>query len=433
MTRSFFTRCLGICLALGFAVAHHADRCGAESWTSLSGSRTIEAKLVGMWGDSVVLQLDGDRRVTVNLMDLKAESRIQAQKLGVELKSFRKTIVDEIKSVAEEAAAPAPNPLPKPDPAPVYRPFKPGGTAVDQMEWMVSQFEAGHVIAAFDWLPNRYQNDLDQVVKLAATKIDSTAWHATISSIHHIGELIVTRQRWVFSHPRITAMGPDASQDVSDVVLPFAGLIRVGLDPKELQLNKVQSMPLRAWLMQRSQAMAPYMLVMNEMAGGTGSMTYEIKSEKDGVATVEISSGEGKSSVDFVLVDDHWITKDLADKWDDLVTEWKSNLSEIPDGSLMSGDMFALLPDMLSPMLSPMENAQDAQEFHAAMEPIFNLATPAVQTLASMDPRNQNRRGGMMDYGSGMEDYDMQMEMEMEMEEGYMEDEDMNIDMDSEF
>ncbi len=43
---------------------------------------SVDAKMVGMWGDSVILQLSNGRRVTVKLDDLRSESRIQARELA---------------------------------------------------------------------------------------------------------------------------------------------------------------------------------------------------------------------------------------------------------------------------------------------------------------------------------------------------------------
>ena len=83
----------------------------AEKWTSLSGNRTVEATMVGMWDNQVVLVLTGGRKINVPMDSLIAESRIQAGQLAARLQQQREALTSEIKKVAEEAAAPAPNPL----------------------------------------------------------------------------------------------------------------------------------------------------------------------------------------------------------------------------------------------------------------------------------------------------------------------------------
>ena len=67
----------------------------AELWTDLQGTRTVEARMVGLWGDSVILELAGGKRVAVKLEDLRSESRIQAQKLALQLKASRADRVSE--------------------------------------------------------------------------------------------------------------------------------------------------------------------------------------------------------------------------------------------------------------------------------------------------------------------------------------------------
>ena len=92
----------------------------AETWTDLRGTHSVEAEMVGMWADNVVLKMSDGRRVTVKLGDLRSESRIQAAALSKAISESRTGRVKELQGQAAAAAAPAPNPLPKPAPAAAY-------------------------------------------------------------------------------------------------------------------------------------------------------------------------------------------------------------------------------------------------------------------------------------------------------------------------
>jgi hypothetical protein len=419
-----------------FAAALLTPRPGvAESWTSLDGSSTVEAKMIGLWNDSVVLQLVDGRRVTVSLANLKAESRIQAKNLAKVKDDHLVSIVKELRSQADAASAPAPNPIPKPPAPPAYVQPKAGATVVEQLILVDEQSRDGHILAAFDALPPSYQNDISELVKQAAAKIDAASWQSLIGSIHSIGEVIVTKQRWVFSHPRLQAMPVETSDQLEDITLLVAGLIRDGLDPQAMDITQLQTMPLRAWLAERDRAMAPYIAALNDLAGGLNRQTFELASEKDGTATVTVTMGDVSSQVAYTNVEGFWVPKSLADGWAQMITDARTKLQETPDGSLLADPMTAMIPTMIQPVVGPLAAANDEQGFHAAMETMLAQMAPAVTSVANLAGMDLNRgrsgrRGGGGD-GMGSEYMEMEMEMQMDMED-MQEDMDMDMEMEME-
>ena len=190
-------------LLVASVTATLAGPANAERWTSLSGSHTVNADFVGLWGNQVVLELPGQRRVAVELDNLIAESRIQARRLAEQNQQRRSETKEQILAEAEEAAAPAPTPLPQPPEAPAYSKLTPGGGVLDQLDWVEQQKRNGHaLLAVFDSLPPSYQSDVERLVQTAAQQKDLQGLRQTLTSLQSVGELIVTRQRWFFSHPR---------------------------------------------------------------------------------------------------------------------------------------------------------------------------------------------------------------------------------------
>ncbi len=417
---------------VALAAALLTPRAGvAESWTSLDGSSTVEAKMIGLWNDSVVLQLADGRRITVSLANLKAESRIQAKNLAKVKDDHLVSIVKELRSQANAASAPAPNPIPKPPAPPAYVQPKAGAKVVEQLILVDEQSRAGHIIAAFDALPPSYQQDISDLAKQAAAKINAASWQALVGSIHSIGDLIVTKQRWVFSHPRLESLPVETAEPMQDITLLVAGLIRDGFDPKTLDVTQLQTMPLRAWLAERDRTMAPYLAALNDFAGGLNRPTFELASEKDGVATVKVTMGDVSSQAAYTNVEGFWVPKSLADNWAQMITDARTKLQETPDGSLLSDPMTAMIPTMIQPVIGPLAAAQDEQSFHAAMETMLAQMAPAVTSVANLAGMDLNRgRGGRRPGGSGMDSDYMEMEMEMQMDmEDMQEDMDMEMEM----
>ena len=364
----------------------------AESWTSLNGSRTIQAKMVGLWGDSVVLEMEDGRRVTVGLSNLIAESRIQAKTLAAAQAKTRATIANEFKARAEEAAAPAPNPIPKPAAAPPYVQPQPDAAVIEQLNLVDQQSRAGHIVAAFDALPPSYRKDLSEIAKIGAAKINADAWESLIAAIHSVGDGLVPRQRWLFSHPRFKSIDEVSLESIQDVTLLVAGLIRDGLDPQALSLETLQTVPLRDWIMQRDQAMAPYLAAIGQYTGGMNQQTFELVSEQDGVANVKVTAGELSATIPYSKVEGFWVPKDWADHWTEWMTQTREKLQETPEGSLLTDPMIVMIPGTIEPIVGPLKAATDRQGFHSAMENMFTMAAP-IASLAGLDMSGKRRRG----------------------------------------
>ncbi|WP_182870806.1 hypothetical protein [Stieleria mannarensis] len=389
----------------------------AERWTSLDGSRTVEADFIGLWGNNVVLELPGSRRVSVSVDDLIADSRIQARRLDEEQRRKRAELRQQILAEAKEAAAPAPTPLPAPPTPPPYQRLSSTGGLLAQLEWMDQQNKNGHgLIAAFDLLPLNYQNDLERLTRMSVAKLDMPGMRQTLTSVHSIGDLIITRQRWVFSHPRLQGIDADSRDRLKSLLLSIGGLLRDGIDPDQLRLEELSTKSLRTWLLELDGRLAPHIASMYEQMEmlGIEPLSYEVKDEKDGKATVEISYGDVKQSMNFITVDGIWMPADSdVEKWAEAMKTWEDTLAGTADGSLLGGGLAEMVPLMLDPILQPALAAQSAREFHSAMDGWFAMTAPLVTQMQRFGVGN---RRGMNSYGDGYDDYDMEMEMDMQME-----------------
>ena len=398
----------------------------AESWTDLSGTRTVEGEMIGLWNENLVLRLADGRRISVQLQNLNATSRIQAQNMHRERSDYRSQMVKELQGQAAEAAAPAPNPLPEPQPTSSYLPPSNGVRCVAHLQWLFDQVSAGHLRALYDALPGSYQADLEGLAKAYVAKADMDAWNGSIGALHKVGDLIVTRQRWLFSHPRIEALSSATRDRTEDITLQLGGLLRAGLDPQEFNPSKIQSMPLKNFIAQRSDAMAPYLAdLLTQVSPSMGRVAIEEVSEKDGVTSVKITLGEMTINQSFTQVEGMWIESSRAAKWAEDMAAAKQFVADTPVGTAFSGEgILALLPAGLNALLSPLEQAQNRQDFHASASPFLAIVGPQVSQLAQLAGSTSQRGRG----GYGDEYMDMEMEGYEEMEE--MEDyEDMEMEM----
>ena len=363
----------------------------AETWTSLRGTQSVEADMVGLWGNQIVLALRDGRRVSISLDDLRAESRIQAQRLSDSQNATRSARINELRAQADSAASPpAPETLPMPSPAEPYVQPDPASGSAKSFRAIDEQLRSGHAIAIFDCLPPSYQQDLEELTKLAAAKTNESTWRSLVASFHKLGKVIVERQGWFFSHPRLDVSRsgkPGKTERMNETILSLAGILRAGADPERFELSKLQSTPLREWLLERDAAIAPYLAEVFQRSSAAAP-TITSKKEKGKTVAIKIATERGDKgpvtmTVSIKKVDDVWVPESIVDAWSTVVPETKKELEAVEDGSLMSDATSAVLLSSLESLISPLEQAESQDDFHAAMQPLLDVAVPMLESFQS--------------------------------------------------
>ncbi len=400
----------------------------AELWTDLRGTRTVEARMIGLWGDSVILELTGGKRVAVKMEDLRSESRIQAQKLARQLEMSRADRVAELQGNAAAASAAAPQPLPTPSPAPAYQPPQANSNVADFINQIDDAITDGHLIAVYDALPPSYRKDVDDVVKLTASQLNQTSWQGLVGTAQRFGDVVINHQNWFLSSPRIQALPPKDFDAVEEQILPFADLMRVGLSPEATNLDQLQTISFGQWLSERDQVIAPYLAQLVDRIGLSIGREITVKSEKDGVAVINVEQDGGARDIQLVSIDGYWVPKTIADDWTANIESLKGDIT----GTTGMIDSLGLVVGAFNPALSPLANSQSSDQFHAAMDGLFS---PTIQTalitlatalgkapVVASNQGNGRSNGGFGAYNEGYGDDmgdDMGDEMGDDMSGGY--------------
>lgn len=345
----------------------------AELWTDLRGTRTVEARMVGLWGDSVILELAGGKRVAVKMEDLRSESRIQAQKLATQLKVSRADRVSELQGNASAASAAAPQPLPVPSPAPAYQPPQANASIADFINQIDDAITDGHLVAVYDALPPRYRKDVDDVVKLTASQLNQASWQGLVGTAQRLGDVIVNHQTWFLSSPRIQALPPKDFDAIEEQILPLADLMRIGLSPEATNLNQLQTVSFGQWLTERDKVIAPYLAQLVDQIGLSIDRQVTVKSEKDGVAVITVEQDGVSRDIQLISIDGYWVPKTIADEWAANIDSLKGDIA----GTTGMIDSLGAVVGAFNPALNPLANSQSSDQFHVAMDGLFS---PTIQT-----------------------------------------------------
>lgn len=384
MFRSIFFHLLIGGLTLGWLV----DRSDADEWTSLRGTSTVVAKLVGIWNDRALLRLENGRQVSVKLSELNADSRIQAQDQQAAIERTLRTRVSELGAVATEAAAPAPAIMPTQKPAPNYVPPTDGADLQSTLDHLQAQAKAGHFRVYYDALPKSQQAQAEELFKLALQKVDSAHWELFRSTMHRLADLTVTRQRWLFSHPKFAQVSDGQRQSL----LVLASAFRQLGTEEIASLPALQGASLGESLARLDELAAPYLhqlIQENSMISGLVLAPYQVESGADGAMVAKQSPPLGAAQgIPMVQMEGRWTegatVADAQAKWDG----YKKSLASIPDGSIRLGTQVEAVLSNLSNSLSTLENASSRSAFHRALDDMSSELSPSINLWAGVKPQS---------------------------------------------
>lgn len=360
----------------------------ADQWTSLTGSSTVSGEMIGMWNGRVLLRLDGGRRVSVRMEDLRAESRIQAEKRLVEIQERLQQTRDEIRAIAEEAEAPAPPQASAELPAaPSYDPPQPGADLQSTLVAIGDQTLAGHPRIFYDTLPASHQELVDELLATGLAKINTESFESTRSTLGALAELVLTRQRWLLSHPRFAQL-PEAQQAA---ILDAANLVRALAADDVLGLAALRSRPIAESVTAINDAVSSHIYrLVSEYSSSFAMLLPELQiepaSDESMSVKVVLPVVGTVGSATYTQVEGRWAAGENAEAAANRWKEMQQSIEPIPDGSLR-------LPAAAEPVIAQLDDAVVAlqqvttrQAFHRALDEVLPPLVAAINDWSGYQP-----------------------------------------------
>lgn len=353
-------------------IAGFATTAQSETWTALRGDSSIEAKFIGLWEDSVILERADGRRINIELEKLRGDSRIQARNLAAKNDAARTARINELKELAKSLNAAAPAKEVAPPPAPTYTPPQKDLEIGEFIRQVNEAMSGGHLRVLHDFRPPSYRKDISDIVKLAATKTSPESFQKITNVSFRLGDLIVTRRNWLFSSPRFGNFPPAERDKAKWTLLGLANVLQKGLAPEVFSLETFQSKDFEQWLGQWDQIVAPHVAEMVKKADLDFDSYTTVVSEGEGIATIATGMGDAPAQVDLLLVEGFWVPKATADSWAAKVAKAKKEIAATADGKFMESQ--ALMSSLVGSMLDSVENAKTADQYHEALDQVLTQA-----------------------------------------------------------
>lgn len=328
----------------------------AENWTDATGKFTIEGSFLALRGETVYLKKANGVTIAVPLAKLSLASQQQAKTLAA-------------------AAVPAANPD-APEAA---------------LRKLMEEVQSGNFTAAWNYLPTRYQSDVEDVIHTFAENMDPALWRSGSSIVKKSVEVLQKKKDFILNHPGLAA-APIDNNTIStnwDLVVDLLDTIAKSeiTDLQKLKTLKVDAF-LKGTGAEVSEKLVAITKVLDEQkvklddafadanVAQFANAKISLVSVDGDNAVVKVENGDGESKEQaLVRVDGKWLPKEMVDGWDEAIATMKTSLSTDMKAALQQNKQMVLLVVLqpINGVLDQLLAAQTQEEFNAVIDEVAQM------------------------------------------------------------
>jgi hypothetical protein len=251
----------------------------------------------------------------------------------------------------------------------------------------------GRLEVAWQALPPSYREEVDELVRLAASKMDEEVWNRSFGLVQKLTRLAREKREFFLEQPMLASQGSskkeleagwDAVAGILDTLAnsPLADLKQLEkLDVGEFlagtggevmeQVAAAASLaPNSDWTDQMSRLRRTEASVVSE-SGDTAT----VRIERPGVEPVEQA---------YTKVEGHWIPEELAKSWPAEMAKFREQIDQISSESMAQNKQSMLMQlSMVEAAVDQLLATESREEFDAALGPIMGMAMGAMMAQAS--------------------------------------------------
>ena len=209
-----------------------------------------------------------------------------------------------------------------------------------------------HPEAVWDFLPDSYQRDLNDLMHGFAQRMDPELWNKGVAVFRKLVGVLKTKKAFL-------------AADMTRV----AGLTETLLDSDLADLEKMKSFEGRRFLAGTGARLIGQLHDLGQDLGGMLQIKkVTLVKFRGDTATLELKTSQETTEREFVRVEGKWIPKDLAEGWIEQIGEAKARLSVLSPENLgeMKPQILSLL-EAIDGVLDRLAAARNQEEFRAGL------------------------------------------------------------------
>jgi len=241
----------------------------------------------------------------------------------------------------------------------------------------------------WDALPPTYQQELAGLVHELGTKMDGEVWAKAFALAAKLCDTLKAKKDFVLANPMLASLAKDKTEQISTNWDPAVDCVLTLVKSDVADVEKLSTLDVRAFLAGTGAAL---MRQVDAISGTIpedpfGAGLKKIKNAKltvtkqDGdTATMRAEvAGEPPEQIQMVRVEGKWISKRMADRWQQSMTKAKAKLAEVTPQKMQQ-----LKPMLLAQMakaemlIDQIAAAKTQQEFDAKMMPMLGVAMAGI-------------------------------------------------------
>ena len=235
--------------------------------------------------------------------------------------------------------------------------------------------------ALWQAMPASYQEDVSGLVHDFASQMDGSLWDQGFSTLGKLTRVLDEKREFLIDHPMIQqqlSQSPDGAASYEALVTFLRTIVESDLS----SLDRMRSLNVESFL---TVTLGDLMSQMDELSAlspesaqdtlNTFRSTTATQSRSEGDrAWVMIQKGEEEpQEVEFRLVEGKWVPAELADGWDEHVSEMRAKMAETTGAKENTAQVGAML-FMADGVLEQLLAAQTEEQFSSTLQSVIGLA-----------------------------------------------------------
>lgn len=279
-------------------------------------------------------------------------------------------------SSAEESAQSAPE-----KPVEITIPDDPAAA----MELIAQELASGNGGILWKAMPSSYQGDLNEIAKLAGTKVDAEIYNKSFALVGRIGE-VANKQKEFILNTELAGVQPEEEVAKMEAAWPsIIGFVETIANSSISSAEGLQAFDGKTFCESTISELIKFSDDLSALSGeelpisAYKGVTVKALESTDSTATLEMTGPEGDvETEEFIKVEDRWVPTEMADSWTTSMAEARAQLEAIdPEQIAQTKPQIMGVITMFEGVLTQIEAAETQEQFdqalQGAMMPIMGL------------------------------------------------------------